>query len=173
MLNIFRSSNKKFINFKYFSNLSFNESVYTPIINKNYIYKNNNGLISNYNLNNFVIQKKYFSTTKVLNNNKLIYTDSDEWLKENNDNITIGLTKNAIEQLSDLVYIEFLHENGSYVEKDEEIVIIESVKATNSIKAPFNLLLCENNIELESNLDNINNNPENLEDSWIIKVNKK
>lgn len=173
MLNIFRSSNKKFINFKYFSNLSFNESVYTPIINKNYIYKNNNGLISNYNLNNFVIQKKYFSTTKILNNNKLIYTDSDEWLKENNDNITIGLTKNAIEQLSDLVYIEFLHENGSYVEKDEEIVIIESVKATNSIKAPFNLLLCENNIELESNLDNINNNPENLEDSWIIKVNKK
>lgn len=173
MLSIFRTSNKKFINVKYFSNLSFNECIYVPIINKNYIYKNNNGLISNYNLNNFVIQKKYFSTTKILNNNKLIYTDSDEWLKENNENITIGLTKNAIEQLSDLVYIEFLHENGSNVEKDEELVIIESVKATNSIKAPFNLLLCENNIELESNLNNINNNPENFEDSWIIKVNKK
>jgi hypothetical protein len=120
MLSIFRINKKKYLNVNSLSNLSLNSNISKYIFNKNIINKNkiNLRLISNYNLNNFGVQKKYFSTTKILNN-KVIYTDSDEWLKENNDNITIGLTKNAIEQLSDLVYIELLHENGTNIEKGE------------------------------------------------------
>jgi len=116
-------------------------------------------------------QHRNLTRTLVLKN-KIDYTDSDEWLCYGNDSTKMGLTKKAIDELTDLVYIEFLHEKGDIIKENEDIVEIESVKATNSIAAPFDLVLLENNLDIEEDIDIINKSPEDVNTSWIIKVDK-
>ena len=95
------------------------------------------------------------------------YTKNEDWFDYKDKVIEVGITQKAIGQLGDLVFIEFQHDNGDIVEKDEDLVIVESVKATDSIKAPFNCKLVENNLSLEEDLDNLNKDVEN---TWIIKI---
>ncbi|MDF3606823.1 glycine cleavage system protein GcvH [Paracoccus sp. DMF-8] len=65
----------------------------------------------------------------------LKYTEDHEWLRAEGDEITVGITAHASEQLGDVVFIE-LPEVGREVEAGEEIVVIESVKAASDITAP-------------------------------------
>ena len=117
------------------------------------------------------LQHRTFTRTLLLNNKKE-YTESEEWLYHSVESTKMGLTNKAIDELTDLVYIEFLHEKGDIIKENEDIVEIESVKATNSIAAPFDLVLLQNNQEIVDNLESINNDPENVDTSWIIKVDK-
>ena len=72
--------------------------------------------------------------------------------------------------MGEIVYIEYQLEPGDKVEKGDDVVIIESVKATETIYAPFDLTLIENNVELENSLDALNETPE---ETWMIKVERK
>ena len=65
----------------------------------------------------------------------LKYTEDHEWLKQDGDDVVVGITAHASEQLGDVVFIE-LPEVGREVEAGEEIVVIESVKAASDITAP-------------------------------------
>ena len=65
----------------------------------------------------------------------LKYTEDHEWLRAEGDEITIGITAHAAEQLGDVVFIE-LPEVGREVSAGEEVVVIESVKAASDISAP-------------------------------------
>ena len=65
----------------------------------------------------------------------LKYTEDHEWLRPEGDEITVGITRHASEQLGDVVFIE-LPEVGRQVAAGEEIVVIESVKAASDIVAP-------------------------------------
>ena len=56
--------------------------------------------------------------------------------------------------------------------KNEDLVIVESVKATDSIIAPYDFVLLGNNEDIEKSLEVINNDPKNLDTSWIIKIDK-
>ena len=66
----------------------------------------------------------------------LKYTEDHEWLRAEGDEIVVGITAHASEQLGDVVYIE-LPEEGREVAAGEEIVVIESVKAASDIVAPI------------------------------------
>ena len=66
----------------------------------------------------------------------LKYTPDHEWLRAEGDEIVVGITPHASEQLGDVVFIE-LPETGREVEAGEEIVVIESVKAASDIAAPL------------------------------------
>jgi glycine cleavage system H protein len=114
---------------------------------------------------------RFFKTTPVIK--KKEYTDTEEWHYTAKDYIKIGLSSNAVEQLGELVFIEFQHEPGELLEKGEEIVSIESVKAVNGVVVPFDCILVENNEIHLDNLENLNENPECEENSWIIKVKKQ
>ena len=63
------------------------------------------------------------------------YTEDHEWLNLDGDIVTVGITDHAQEQLGDIVFIE-LPEVGTQVSKDDEVVVIESVKAASDIAAP-------------------------------------
>ena len=103
--------------------------------------------------------------------NKRIYTDSEEWIHHTNGGqAQIGITKNAIEQLGDIVYIEYQLEPGEKAEKGDDLVLIESVKATEAIQAPFDLVMVQNNESLEECLDALNEKPE---ETWLVKVERK
>lgn len=66
----------------------------------------------------------------------LKYTQDHEWLKQDGDEIVVGITAHASEQLGDVVFIE-LPEVGREVEAGDEVVVIESVKAASDIAAPL------------------------------------
>ena len=100
------------------------------------------------------------------------YTEEHEWLKPEKDIVIVGITEHAAEQLGDLVFVE-LPNKDLEVKKDQEIVVIESVKAANSIKAPFNGIIVKNNNEIEGeNLGIINDNPECTDESWFCEIKK-
>ena len=65
----------------------------------------------------------------------LKYTEDHEWLRAEGEQIVVGITRHASEQLGDVVFIE-LPEVGREVAAGEEIVVIESVKAASDITAP-------------------------------------
>lgn len=113
-------------------------------------------------------QIRKFSTSRVFFNRE--YTSNEEWLQHDNKLTKIGITKKAIEELGEVVYIEYLFEKGDLVKQDDELVVIESVKTTESIKAPFNNIVVKNNEELEIDLTDLNQDPEN---TWIIQIEKE
>lgn len=65
----------------------------------------------------------------------LRYTEDHEWLRPEGDELAVGITVHAAEQLGDVVFIE-LPEVGREVAVGDEIVVIESVKAASEIAAP-------------------------------------
>ena len=66
----------------------------------------------------------------------LRFTEEHEWLKQDGDEVIVGITEHAAEQLGDLVFVE-LPEEGRTVAKGDEMVTIESVKAASDIAAPL------------------------------------
>ena len=103
--------------------------------------------------------------------NKRVYTDTDEWIHHTNGGeAQIGITANAVEQLNEVVYIEYQLEPGDKAEKGDDLVLIESVKATEAIQAPFDMVLVQNNESLEECLDALNEKPE---ETWLVKVERK
>lgn len=113
---------------------------------------------------------RHFFTMRTLNDNKT-YTESDEWILKLDDYThKVGISNFASEQLGDLVYIEYCFEPGDEFEEGDEIVIIESVKASNSIKAPFDGKLVENNGKIESSPELVSNMPEDDNTAWFCKI---
>ena len=104
--------------------------------------------------------------------NRMIYTENEEWHYHENNFIKVGVTKKAIEELSDIVYLDFNYENDNNIKSGNEIASIESVKATGCITIDFNCVLIENNELLSENLELLNTNPENTETSYLVKIKK-
>ena len=78
------------------------------------------------------------------------FTQEHEWLRAENDIVVVGITTHATTQLGDIVFVE-LPEIGTMVTKDEEVVVIESVKAASDIMAPIDGEIVEVNTALADN----------------------
>lgn len=96
----------------------------------------------------------------------ILCSKTHEWVLENDENVTIGLTDWAVEQLGDVVFIE-LPEVGSKFTKDEVFATIESVKAASEIYMPVGGEVVEVNEELINSPELIN---EDAYDAWLIKI---
>ena len=95
------------------------------------------------------------------------YTEEHEWLDVDGDIVTVGITAHAAEQLGDVVFVE-LPEEGAEVSKDDEIVVIESVKAASDILAPLDGEITEVNSALVEDPGKVNEDPEG--DAWFFKM---
>ncbi|WP_102106949.1 glycine cleavage system protein GcvH [Oceaniglobus roseus] len=95
------------------------------------------------------------------------YTEEHEWLRVEDDLVVVGITEHAAEQLGDLVFVE-LPEEGRTVVKDEEVVVIESVKAASDIMAPVDGEIVEVNEVLVDNPALVNEDPTG--DGWFFKM---
>ena len=95
------------------------------------------------------------------------FTEEHEWLRPEDDIVVVGITEHATEQLGDLVFVE-LPEVGTTVTKDEEIVVIESVKAASDICAPLDGEITEVNEALADNPALVNEDP--LGNGWFFKI---
>jgi glycine cleavage system H protein len=95
------------------------------------------------------------------------YTEEHEWLRVEGDEVVVGITEHAAEQLGDVVFIE-LPEPGTTVSKDDEVVVIESVKAASDILAPLDGEITEVNEVLTDEPGKVNDDPEG--DAWFFKM---
>ena len=95
------------------------------------------------------------------------YTEEHEWLREEGDVYVVGITEHATTQLGDLVFVE-LPEVGATVTKDDEIVVIESVKAASDILAPVDGEITEINEALVNDPSLANSDA--LGDGWFFKI---
>ncbi|MGI3170342.1 glycine cleavage system protein GcvH [Pseudooceanicola sp. C21-150M6] len=95
------------------------------------------------------------------------FTEEHEWLREEGDEIVVGITEHAAEQLGDIVFVE-LPEVGTEVSKDDECVVIESVKAASDILSPLDGEITEVNEALVDDPGKINDDP--LGDAWFFKI---
>jgi len=95
------------------------------------------------------------------------YTEEHEWLLADGDVVTVGITKHAAEALGDLVFVE-LPEAGTKVVKDDEVVVIESVKAASDILAPLDGEIVAVNEAVVENPTLVNEDP--LGAAWFFKM---
>ena len=65
----------------------------------------------------------------------LRFAPSHEWAKQDGDTVTVGVTAFAVEQLTDVTYLE-LPKVGKVCKAGDEFGVIESVKSTSSLYAP-------------------------------------
>ena len=95
------------------------------------------------------------------------FTEEHEWLQSEGDIVVVGITKHASTQLGDVVFVE-LPEEGATVSKDDEIVVIESVKAASDILAPLDGEIIEINEALSDEPSKVNEDP--MGEAWFFKM---
>ena len=95
------------------------------------------------------------------------YTKEHEWVEVDGDTATVGITNHAQESLGDIVFID-LPTVGKEFKSNEELCVIESVKAASDIYAPIDGEVIEINNSLNDDASIVNQNPEN--DGWIFKM---
>ena len=95
------------------------------------------------------------------------YTKDHEWVLVDNGVATVGISNHAQESLGDIVFIE-LPKVGKSVNSQDEICVVESVKAASDIYAPIDGEIVEVNSNLETDAAIINQDAENT--GWIFKM---
>ena len=95
------------------------------------------------------------------------FTEEHEWLRSEGDIVVVGITDHASTQLGDVVFVE-LPEEGATVSKDDEIVVIESVKAASDILAPLDGEIIEINEALSDQPSKVNEDP--MGEAWFFKM---
>ncbi|GHB21845.1 glycine cleavage system H protein [Pseudovibrio japonicus] len=95
------------------------------------------------------------------------FTKDHEWLKVEGDVATVGITDFAQNQLGDVVYVE-LPENGKSVSQDDEVAVVESVKAASEVYAPVDGEIVEGNELLVDEPAKVNEEAEGA--AWFFKI---
>ncbi len=99
---------------------------------------------------------------------ELKYVSSHEWIRHEGDGVvTVGITDHAQELLGDVVFVE-APDTDEEVAADDEIAVVESVKAASDIYAPIAGTITEVNEELEDSPELVNSDP--YGDGWMFKM---
>ncbi|MFC3023160.1 glycine cleavage system protein GcvH [Vibrio zhugei] len=100
--------------------------------------------------------------------NKLKFTESHEWVRDNGDGtVTVGISDHAQELLGDVVFVE-LPEIDSEFDAGDAFSLVESVKAASDIYAPVSGVVVAVNEDLEDSPELVNDEP--YENGWIATL---
>lgn len=97
---------------------------------------------------------------------ELLYSKSHEWVKEEGEEMVIGLTDYAQSELGDLAFVN-LPEEGDELTVGEAFADVESVKAVSDVYAPVAGTVSEINEELLDAPEKINEAPY---EAWLVRV---
>jgi glycine cleavage system H protein len=98
---------------------------------------------------------------------ELQYTKTHEWVRREDDVVTVGITEHAQDELGDVVFIE-LPENGASFGAGDAFGTVESVKAVSDLYAPVGGEVVEVNEALNDAPEKINEEP--YGEGWIIRL---
>jgi glycine cleavage system H protein len=98
----------------------------------------------------------------------LKYSKTDEWVRVEGDEVFIGISDYAQDQLGDIVYIELPWDGGQTVTHEEKFGDLESVKATSELMSPISGEVVRANSELKDHPELINDDP--YDKGWMLIV---
>jgi glycine cleavage system H protein len=97
----------------------------------------------------------------------LLYTESHEWILQEGDLTTIGITDFAQSELGDIVFVE-LPEVGQAVHQGEAFGTVEAVKTVEDLLSPVSGEVVEANEALADSAELVNSDPYGA--GWMIRV---
>lgn len=101
----------------------------------------------------------------------LLFAETHEWAHVTEQDgvkiATVGIAAFALEQLTDLVYLE-LPEVGTTVTAGDEFGEVESVKAVSSLFSPVDGTVTEVNTSLPDRLETLGEDP--YGSGWVAKI---
>jgi len=100
----------------------------------------------------------------------LRYAASHEWAAQDGDVVTVGITKFAVEQLTDVTHVE-LFKVGREVTAGQPFGEVESVKSVNDLYAPVSGEVAAVNAALADDPSLVTNDP--LGAGWMVKIKVK
>jgi glycine cleavage system H protein len=95
------------------------------------------------------------------------YATTHEWHKLDGDVVTIGITQFAVDELTDITYVD-LPPVGKQLTAAKTFGEIESVKATSELYSAVNGEVVETNTALKDDPSLVNSDP--FGKGWMIKV---
>jgi glycine cleavage system H protein len=106
-----------------------------------------------------------------VNPETLLYAKTHEWVSVANEGgqkvATVGISKFAVEALTDLVFIE-LPKVGRQVKAEESFCEVESVKAVSDVYAPVAGEVIAVNEKLADDLEILSQDP--FGDGWVARI---
>ena len=97
----------------------------------------------------------------------LRYAKTHEWAHLDGDLCTVGLTQFAVEQLTDVIYVD-LPDLGDPAMLGESFGEIESVKAVSDLFAPVDGEVVETNAALTGQPELVNSEP--YHGGWLVRL---
>ena len=98
----------------------------------------------------------------------LKFRPSHEWVRiEQDGTVTVGISDHAQDLLGDIVFVE-LPDIGAQMNSEDEVAIVESVKAASDVYSPVSGKIIEVNELLLDNPETINESP--YSDGWFYKI---
>ncbi len=97
--------------------------------------------------------------------NDLHFSTDDEWAREVDGRVVIGITDYAQQQLGDIVYVD-LPEIGATFNQGDPFGAVESVKAVSDLNAPVSGEVIEVNADLDGHPAAVNEDC--YGDGWMV-----
>lgn len=96
-----------------------------------------------------------------------VYAETHEWHKVDGDVVTLGLTQFAVDQLTDVTYVE-MREAGFAFEAGDPIGEVESVKTTSDVYPAVAGEIVEVNPAVVADPGLLNSDP--YGEGWLVKI---
>lgn len=97
----------------------------------------------------------------------LKYTSDHEWARTEGNQITIGITAFAVEQLGDITIVGLDVHEGDTVEKGKVFGTVESVKTVSDLYAPVSGKVVKVNADLDLKPELVNEDPYA---AWMVVI---
>lgn len=97
----------------------------------------------------------------------LRYTEEHEWVRSAGDDVEVGITDHAQEQLGDVVFVD-LPPEGTAVEAGEAFGEVESTKSVSDLYAPVSGTVTATNEDLQDRPELCNSDPYGA--GWLVRI---
>ena len=98
---------------------------------------------------------------------QIYFSKEHEWIEVDQEIGTVGITQYAQEQLGDIVFAE-VTKLKEKVSRNDDVAVVESVKAASDIFAPVSGTVIEWNELLDTSPETLNSDP--TKSGWVFKI---
>ncbi len=95
-----------------------------------------------------------------------VYSRTHEWHQVEGETVTVGLTRHAVDALTDVTFVE-AKPTGTAVSAGDSVAEVESVKTTSDVYSVVGGEIVEVNEALEDNPGLLNENPY---ENWLVRI---
>ncbi|MCC5948393.1 MAG: glycine cleavage system protein GcvH [Nitriliruptoraceae bacterium] len=97
----------------------------------------------------------------------LRFTEQHEWVRRDGDEVVVGITAHAQEQLGDVVYVD-LPGPGTSVQAEQPFGEVESHKSVSDLFAPVSGEISARNDALDERPELVNEDP--YGEGWLVRI---